>query len=129
MDVLSVLVDANIRILNLLLGDCCQGEDNTEPFVWNRRPGGQTSFAVYSPAHSDDPGGQIMTRTRLDDLLCLPGGSPGQTTPSAAVEGSNGDGDDVAAEMKTGKNEKKKKRAVRGIRGGKTRVQDGVARP
>lgn len=100
---------------NLLFGDCNEFFES----AWNSRPGGHTSFAVYSPAHSEDPRGQIMTRTRSNDLPCLPGRSSGQTTSGAALEGSNGDGDDAAAEMKTGKNEKKKKRAVRGIRGGR----------
>lgn len=113
-----------VLCINLLFGDCCQREDDNELFesVWNSRAEGQTSFAVYSPAHGDDPCGQIMTRTRPNDLPYLPGGSSGQqTTSGAALEGSNGDGDDAAAETNTGKNEKKKKRAVRGIRGGRSR--------
>lgn len=126
----NTLVPENgVLCINLLLGDCCQGEDNTKPFVWNSRPRGQMSYTVYSLAHSDDPCGQIMTSTRSNDLLRLPGGSSGQTTSGAAVEGSSGDGDNAAAEMKTGEVEETKKRAVRGIRGGKIRTQDGVARP
>lgn len=125
----TLVPENGVLRINLLLGDCCQGEDENELSAWNNRPGGQKSFAVYSPAHSDDPCGQIMTRTRSNDLPCLPSDSPGPATSGAAVEGSSGEGDDAAAEMKTGKDEKKKKRAVRGIRGGKTRIQNGVARP
>lgn len=125
----TLVPENGVLRINLLFGVCCQGENDNKLFAWNRRPKGQTSFAVYSPAHSDDPCGQIMTRTRSNDLPCLPGGSPGHTTSGASVEGSNGDGDDASAEMKTGENEKKKKRAVRGIRGGKTKIQNGVAWP
>lgn len=118
----TLVPENGVLCINLLFGDCRQGEDDNELFdsASNSRLGGQTSFAVYSSAHSDDPCGQIMTRTRSNDLSCLPGGSPGHTTSGAAVEDSNGDGDDAAAEKNTGKNEKKKKRAVRGIRGGRS---------
>lgn len=126
----DTLVQENgILYISLHFGDCCQGEDDNELFAWNRRPGDQKTFALYSPAHSDDPCRQIMTRTRSNDLPRLPAASSGHTTSSAALEGSKGEGDDAAAEMKTGKNEKKKKRAVRGIRGGKTKIQNGVAWP
>lgn len=91
---------------DLQFGGSCQGEIDNEPLGSAKKdqPEGWTSHTVYS-GNSEDTCRQIMTNTKCD--------SSGLTISGAAVEGSNGGGDDAATEMEMGKNEKKKKRAVR----------------